>query len=114
MLLLAAFGIPIISIIHIKSLIRVSTYNIFTVCVLGAQGIALANFFFFVVSAVLLLFWTLLCKGVLCNHPCLSACPSVGHAWSMGFSVVFFIVFFSDFCMKLGQHKGTNLTEPDF
>ena len=58
-------------------------------------------------------FWTLgLPEGVLCNHPCQSVRPSAVRP-SLNISETahwFFLIF----CMKLGHHKGTKVTEPDF
>ena len=58
-------------------------------------------------------FWTLeLPERVLSNHPCLSV------RWSVRPSVFKYFrdhsLFFLIFCMTLGHHKGSNMTEPDF
>ena len=59
------------------------------------------------------IFWTPgLPDGVLSNHPCPSVVrPSVGPSLDISETVhQFFLIF----CMKLGHHKGTKVTEPDF
>ena len=54
-----------------------------------------------------ILFWTQgLPEGVLSNL-CLCVCPSLNISETAHY---FFLVF----CMKLGHHKGTKVTEPDF
>ena len=55
-------------------------------------------------------FWTPgLPDGVHSNRPCPSVSPSV-FKYLGDCSLVFFLIF----CMKLGHHKGTKVTEPDF
>ena len=48
-----------------------------------------------------------LSEGVICHHPCL---------WSVSWPVFKYLrdclLVFSNFCMKLGHHKGTKVTEP--
>ena len=60
------------------------------------------------------LFWTPgLPEGVLSNRPCTCVCQCVCVCPSSNISETahwFFLIF----CMKLGHHKGTKVTEPDF
>ena len=58
-------------------------------------------------------FWTLgLPEGVLSNRPCPSVVgPSVRPSLNISETVYWFFLIF---CMKLENHKGTKVTEPDF
>ena len=60
---------------------------------------------------ILLILDPTLTEGVLCNHPCLSVGLSVGPSLNISDTVDWYFLIF---CIKLGQHKGTKVTEPDF
>ena len=76
----------------------------------------LLHLFHFIILIIVNSFWTPGSpEGVLSNRPCRMVRPFVRLSVSPSLNISETVhCFFLIFCMKLGHHKGTKVTEPDF